>query len=542
MGLFSKTSKTKRAFSAFASPVYHALMLNLIAKNFPLLYVQSVVLTANDKGRWSALPVARALETAQNANLWLIILLLLIWMRPIFKYRKTIETANNHFWDRPLIPQNLDAIRTAIRSRLENVYSHLGILFAAQFLCSMIVFWMYHPSASEFFFILFPSLIIVFAAQACSLFGQVNTLMSVSSETMEMLYTKEELFQLRKGPALSLFTRTTLLVVSFAMVPLMLVCIASIRDTAAYIDMVEITILCMISLVIGLMQILKTTQRPLDGLIEKMERVAAGEYDLKTRIYFRDEVARLKAGFNNMLDGLREREEMRNTFGRYVSAEIARELLKNKKVNLGGDEIEAAVLFCDIRDFTPISERLGPQQVVEFLNGYFAFITKPLAAHNGVINKFLGDGFMAVFTPAMGSQNYAADSVRAALEMRAALADYNSKNIQSFPVRFGIGIHTGLLVAGNVGTAERTEYTFIGDTVNCAARIESKTKELGTDILVSDCVIDLMEGAMDGEAVFESAGSAMLKGKSLSLNLYRVTPAAAKEYVRPESPVELQES
>jgi adenylate cyclase len=271
----------------------------------------------------------------------------------------------------------------------------------------------------------------------------------------------------------------------------------------------------------GLSSIYNGIQLPLNGLIDKMRRVAGGEF-VKTRIYFSDEVANLKAGFNDMVDGLKEREELQDTFGKYLSIEIARELINNKKVNLGGEDMEAAVMFCDIRNFTPLSETMSASSLVEFLNNYFHYITPPIKEHNGVINKFIGDAVMAIYTPMLGSADYAADAVRAAAAMRRALAEYNASGKAPGKVEFGIGIHCGKLVAGNIGTAARLEYTFIGDTVNVASRLESKTKDFKTDIIVSEAAMEKARGSLGGAIIFEPLGKTALKGKAETMELYKV--------------------
>ncbi|HNT98629.1 MAG TPA: adenylate/guanylate cyclase domain-containing protein, partial [Elusimicrobiales bacterium] len=241
----------------------------------------------------------------------------------------------------------------------------------------------------------------------------------------------------------------------------------------------------------------------------------------RTRIYFSDEIAWLKAGYNEMIAGLKEREELHDTFGKYLSIEIARELIKNKKVNLGGETIEAAVMFCDIRNFTPLSEKLSATGVVDFLNDYFRHITPPIAENNGVINKFIGDAVMAIYTPLLGSEDYVADALRAAAGMRAALSVFNDSGKAPGKVEFGVGVHCGRLVAGNIGTSERLEYTFIGDTVNAASRIEGKTRDLDTDILVSGQVLSALGPDKAGFG-FESVGKVPLKGKSEPMELFRL--------------------
>jgi adenylate cyclase len=222
------------------------------------------------------------------------------------------------------------------------------------------------------------------------------------------------------------------------------------------------------------------------------------------------------------VDQLKEREYLRETFGKYVSIEIARQLMKSGKINLGGENISATVMFCDIRNFTPLSERLSAGELIDFLNNYFAYVTPPIMANRGVINKFMGDAVMAVYTPALGSAAHADDAVLSAVEMAGALKKFNASGGMPQPVRFGIGIHTGLLVAGNVGTMARLEYTVIGDVVNAASRLESKTKDLAADILISGAVYDALSPRVKSLFGFESLGSMTFKGKSTTVPVYKV--------------------
>jgi adenylate cyclase len=234
-----------------------------------------------------------------------------------------------------------------------------------------------------------------------------------------------------------------------------------------------------------------------------------------------DEVGQLKGHFNLMLDGLHEHERVKDMFGRYVSVEIAEKIIKSGNVNLDGEEIEATVLFSDIRGFTSLSESLPPAEVVRFLNLYLSHITPPIMAHGGVINKFIGDAVMAIFSPVFGLEKHVEPAVRAALDMRAALADFNRTG-EFPPVGFGVGLHTGRLVAGNVGTVDRREYTVLGDVVNVASRIESQTKEKSTDILVSADVLAGLERSSFAGINFDYCGPVLLRGKSNAIELFRL--------------------
>ena len=371
----------------------------------------------------------------------------------------------------------------------------------------------------------FPAMAAALLAQTAALTVYIDWTLSRQKLLMDALYPGDSGAGPRSGFCVPIYFKVSLMAVSCSILPFGLIYAAvrnGVRLNEFSIDLCALMALSSAVLLAGLGGIYHGVQKPLNGLISKMKRVSLGDYDVRTRIYFSDEISRLKNGFNEMAEGLKEREELRETFGRYMSIEVARELLKNKKVNLGGEHLEAAVMFCDIRNFTPLSENMSAAQVVEFLNAYFSYITQPITANSGVISKFIGDAVMAVYTPMMGSENYAADAVRSALAMRRALAEFNASGKSPGPVRFGIGIQTGGLVAGNIGTLSRLEYTFIGDTVNIASRLESKTKELGTDILVSGTVRQKVGDALHGETRFESVGLIPLKGKAEPLELFKV--------------------
>ncbi len=262
-------------------------------------------------------------------------------------------------------------------------------------------------------------------------------------------------------------------------------------------------------------------QTPVSALVRRMKAVAAGDFNCKTSVLYADELGQLKGHFNMMLDGLVERDHIKDTFGRYVSLEIAEKIMKSGKVNLAGEEIQATVLFSDIRDFTPMSEKLPPVELIRFLNEYFTFITKPITENRGVINKFMGDAVMAIFSPVFGVEDHQAAGLRAALGMREALRKFNAQGNHP-EVFFGVGLHSGGLVAGNVGTAERLEYTVLGDTVNVASRIESQTKTAATQILVSDAVVRGVDQSRFPGVSFIECAPVLMKGKSKTMVLYKV--------------------
>lgn len=268
--------------------------------------------------------------------------------------------------------------------------------------------------------------------------------------------------------------------------------------------------------------IYRSIQAPLKELVSKMEKVASGDLTIRTSVMCDDEIGQLKSHFNSMVAGLAEREKIKQTFGKYVSPEIARKLLEESEINPDGETLSATVLFSDIRDFTSFSEKMEPAVLVRFLNEYFSYVTGPIFRNHGIVNKFIGDAVMAVFIPTLGSRSHADDAVLCAVSMRERLREFNSSRKGLPPVRAGIGIHTGTLTAGNIGTEERVEYTVIGDTVNAASRIEGETKNLGCDILVSRATMEAVSDAVRDGVVFESRGPVSVKGKNEALELFSV--------------------
>ncbi|OGR81776.1 MAG: hypothetical protein A2X32_09855 [Elusimicrobia bacterium GWC2_64_44] len=435
-----------------------------------------------------------------------------------------IMCAMVYLWGRPayLYLQKPDeALKDKIRRRITNIYRD-GLLMIVIAQAVSLLPALFAPGLLNK-----PRL----AAAAAAFFAQISLLvvyvdanLSKQKTLMESLYSGPELYRVRAGFTLPVYIKLSIMIAGFAILPFILIYAAFFNRVAwdaLGSNLVMMMGLSSVVLFSGLTSVYNGIQKPLDGLIGRMRRVAGGDY-AKSRIYFADEVAYLKAGFNDMVDGLKEREELQDTFGKYMSIEIARELIHNKKVNLGGENMEAAVMFCDIRNFTPLSETMSASDLVDFLNKYFHYITPPIAEHNGVINKFIGDAVMAIYTPALGSDDFAADAVRAAIGMRAALEDLNASGEAPGKVEFGIGIHCGKLVAGNIGTAARLEYTFIGDTVNIASRLESKTKDLNTDIVVSATALEKARASLGAGIKFEPLGKVALKGKSEALEIFKL--------------------
>ncbi|MBB3144412.1 adenylate cyclase [Phyllobacterium trifolii] len=218
----------------------------------------------------------------------------------------------------------------------------------------------------------------------------------------------------------------------------------------------------------------------------------------------------------------RERRAVRRAFGHYLSPSLLYRIEHTRNaLRLGGDDRELTVMFVDVRNFTEISERLTPAEVVLFLNTLLDALSRHVIANEGTLDKFIGDSIMAFWNAPVDVVNHANKAVHAALAMRETLARLNQDNAFGFgdeqKVGIGIGIHTGLACVGNMGAETRFNYSAIGDAVNIAARIESSCKEVSFDILVSDSTAEMLPGY----ALLE-AGALALKGKSMRTRLFAV--------------------
>ena len=185
----------------------------------------------------------------------------------------------------------------------------------------------------------------------------------------------------------------------------------------------------------------------------------------------------------------RERDFIKETFGRYVSKQVRDEILAGR-ISLEGEMKEVTVLFADLRDFTRLVESIPPRDVVMIINTYFEAMSAAITAHNGLVLQFIGDEIEAVFGAPMAMENHQECAINAAIEMRERLSQVNRTlaNQGYPPLKHGIGLHAGKVVAANIGSSQRLSYALVGETVNVASRIQELNKTLGTDILLSDAV------------------------------------------------------
>ncbi len=261
------------------------------------------------------------------------------------------------------------------------------------------------------------------------------------------------------------------------------------------------------------------TGRAVGAISEAAGKVKAGEYVTAPVVHTGDELESLALDFNAMVDGLKERDRLRETFGRYVTRQVADHLLKGN-VNLGGELVPVTVLFSDIRSFTSISETMEPRALLDFLNEYFSGMVESVMQHHGVVDKFIGDAIMAVFGAPVPHPDDPIHAVKAALDMRARLLKLNDAfRARGLPeLRTGIGLHSGQVVAGNMGHTQRMEYTVIGDAVNLASRLEGMTKELKCDVILSEDLFKQVEKHVETEPLHKIK----VKGREQEVMVYRL--------------------
>ena len=263
--------------------------------------------------------------------------------------------------------------------------------------------------------------------------------------------------------------------------------------------------------------IARSVTRPVLLLASSARKVAAGEYGPRLEIPQKDEIGELASSFNEMVKGLEEKDRVRSLLGKVVSPEIARELL-SKEIELGGEEREVTVLFSDVRDFTTLSESRSPQEIVSLLNVLLTRMSRVVEANGGVVDKYVGDAIMAIFGAPLSRRDDPVRAVRTALDMAKAMAALNDELRRDGvpPLAIGIGVNTAEVVAGNMGSTTRLNYTVIGDGVNLASRLEGLTRMYGVPILVSESTKSQAPGFL-----YREIDTARVKGKTKTVTLYQ---------------------
>ena len=273
----------------------------------------------------------------------------------------------------------------------------------------------------------------------------------------------------------------------------------------------------------------KNITNPIADLVEASAKIEQGEFELGIEPRTKDEIGLLTSSFIQMSRGLAEREKLMVSFSKFTNKTIAQKAASGE-LALGGETRNATIFFSDIRSFTAMSEKMQPKEVVEFLNEYMTRMVECVNKTNGVVDKYIGDAIMAVWGAPESSGNPAQDAmnaVAAALMMRAALFNFNKSRREKglAPVHIGCGINSGPVVAGQIGSNERMEYTVIGDAVNLASRTEALNKPFATDILITENTYNLIKSRL----IVEEMPGVHVKGKTEAIKMFAVINIAGRE-------------
>ncbi|HKP42242.1 adenylate/guanylate cyclase domain-containing protein [Mycobacterium sp.] len=269
---------------------------------------------------------------------------------------------------------------------------------------------------------------------------------------------------------------------------------------------VPILVLALVAVILGLRAMILVSSSisdPVHEVVDAMAEVERGHIGQKIDVYERSEIGQLQSGFNRMVAGLRERDQLRDLFGRHVGEEVVRRAVAENE-SLSGDEREAAILFIDLVGSTQLAATREPHEVAKVLNDFFRIVVAAVDKQRGLVNKFQGDAALAVF----GAPLRIDDPATATLATARALAD----ELRRLPVDFGIGVSAGPVFAGNIGAENRYEYTVVGDAVNEAARLADRAKEFDGRVLCSAAA--LARSDAPERRCWAVCGSEVLRGRS----------------------------
>jgi len=253
----------------------------------------------------------------------------------------------------------------------------------------------------------------------------------------------------------------------------------------------------------------RTTADPIDSVRRALAKVQRGDLDARVSVYDGTQIGQLQLGFNEMVTGLQERERIREAFGTYVDPDVASRIL-DEGTDLAGEHVEVTVMFIDIRDFTGFAERTRADRVVAALNELFSGFVAIIHEHGGRVDKFVGDGLLAVFGAPRRQPDHADKALQAALKIVDEVRS-------SEDLEFGIGLNSGEVVAGNIGGSGRLEFGVIGDPVNVAARVEAATRATGDPILIAQRTAALLT---QPHPELVERPDVQLKGKSEIVRLF----------------------
>ncbi|MDQ2726458.1 MAG: HAMP domain-containing protein [Actinomycetota bacterium] len=257
----------------------------------------------------------------------------------------------------------------------------------------------------------------------------------------------------------------------------------------------------------------RTIAEPLDDIRQALARVEAGDLDVAVSVNDASEVGQLQAGVNRMVSGLRQRRDLEDLFGRYVGHQVASGAIE-RGLDLSGEKVDATALFVDLIGSTALAEALPPEQVVRALNVYFGAVIAAVSSEDGWVNKFEGDGALCIFGPPAGTNDHASRALRAAVAIRRAV---DAATTEEVDLAAAVGVSSGPVVAGNIGSRQRFEYTVIGDPVNEASRLTEMAKTHPSRVLASGATVSAAgaEGRM-----WNVVDTRVLRGRSRPTSIF----------------------
>ncbi len=339
------------------------------------------------------------------------------------------------------------------------------------------------------------------------------------------IYLKEKLY-ISKGIILSPQKNSIMLKLVLAFTGVSLSPLLEIYYLVSpYLDSIDGSILMQISVISTMLVIMiifstiiitSGIKRPMNIILRSFKAAQNGDYS-HIPVISDDESGVIAENYNRMLSGLKEREFIRDTFGKFVTKEVASEILKGSDILQTGLKKKITVMFTDIENYTTITEDMQPEQVVEMLNEYFTGMVSIIRKHKGVVNKFIGDAVMAFFNAPADDDDHADNAVKAALEMNEYVKTHRFLN-GTKELRTRIGINTDQIVVGSIGSKDRLEYTVIGDGVNVSSRLEGLNKQFGTCIMAGENTFAELKEIYGLEQITETK----LKGKDKFTRVYGI--------------------
>ncbi len=274
----------------------------------------------------------------------------------------------------------------------------------------------------------------------------------------------------------------------------------------------------------------KFLSRPIEALVKASHAISKGDYNIHFDDRRNDEFGILMHSLNQMADGLLQKESVEKAFSRYLSPTVAKEILDNLEgIDLGGQQVEASVLFVDIIGFTELSQTMNPEKTNQLLNEYFSLITQAANINGGHVDKFMGDCAMLVFGVPRQDIHHSYQAISCALLIQKIISNLNKqrKAVNKNPINFHIAANSGIMLAGNMGSKQRMEYTVIGDSVNLAARIASHAHN--NEVVIPDTML-ACKGIKENFKI-EKKGRINIRGHKKPITLYRVVSCINKNQI-----------